>query len=105
MDMNTLLPIIVQVIMGIIGGQAVGAALTQAAMGQLPKILGGAIGGVGGAAILGSLLGGGTVDPAAAAAAASGLGSSLNLQNIIGGAGGGAILTGIIGAVMGAMKK
>jgi hypothetical protein len=104
MDMNTLLPIIVQVITGIIGGQAVGAALKQTALGQLPKILGGAIGGVGGAAILGSLLGG-TVDPAAAAAAAGGLGSALNIPNIVGGAGGGAILTGIIGAVMNAMKK
>lgn len=105
MDMNTLLALIVQVIAGVIGGQAVGAALKQAALGQLPKILGGAIGGVGGAAILGSLLGGGTVDPAAAAAAAGGLGSALNLNNIVGGAGGGAILTGIIGAVMGAMKR
>ncbi|MCG7509100.1 hypothetical protein L4923_29110, partial [Mesorhizobium sp. IRAMC:0171] len=60
--METLLPIIVQVVTGIIGGQAAGAALQQAAMSQLPKILGGAIGGVGGAAILGSLLGGGAVD-------------------------------------------
>lgn len=103
--METLLPIIVQVITGIIGGQAVGAAMKQAAMTQLPKILGGAIGGVGGAAILGSLLGGGAVDPAAATAAANGLGSALNLNNIVGGVGGGAILTGIIGAVMNAMKK
>ncbi|TIS61590.1 MAG: hypothetical protein E5W93_07210 [Mesorhizobium sp.] len=105
MDTNTLIAIVIQVITGVIGGQAVGAALKQAALGQLPKILGGAIGGVGGAAILGSLLGGGTVDPAAAAAAAGGLGSALNVQNIVGGAGGGAILTAIIGAVMGAMKK
>jgi len=105
MDMNTLLPIIIQVITGIIGGQAVGVALKNAAMGQLPKILGGAIGGVGGAAILGSLLGGGAVDPAAAAAATSGGGSGLTLNNIVGGAGGGAIVTGIIGAVIGAMKK
>ncbi|MDG4882178.1 hypothetical protein [Mesorhizobium sp. WSM4884] len=102
MDTNTLVAIVVQVIAGIIGGQAVGAALKQAAMGQLTKILGGAIGGVGGAAILGSLLGGGTVDPAAAAAAA---GSAFNLPNLAGGVGGGAILTGIIGAVMNAMKK
>ena len=105
MDMNTLLPIIIQVITGVIGGQAVGAALKTAAMGQLPKILGGAVGGVGGAALLSSLLGGGTIDPAAAAAATSGLGSALNVQNIVGGAGGGAILTAIIGAVMNAMKK
>lgn len=96
--METLLPIIVQVVTGIIGGQAVGAAVKQAAMSQLPKILSGAIGGVGGAAILGSLLGGGAVDPAAAAGA-------LNLNNILGGAGGGAILTAIVGAVMNAMKK
>lgn len=102
MDTNTLVAIVVQVIAGVVGGQAIGVALKQAAMGQLTKILGGAIGGVGGAAILGSLLGGGSVDPAAAAAAA---GSALDLKNILGGAGGGAILTGIIGAVMNAMKK
>ena len=41
--METLLPIIVQVITGVIGGQAVGAALKNAAMGQLPKILSGEI--------------------------------------------------------------
>ncbi|EXL04392.1 hypothetical protein [Aquamicrobium defluvii] len=103
--METLLPIIVQVVTGIIGGQAVGAAFKQAAMGQLPKILSGAIGGVGGAAILGSLLGGGGIDPSAATAAAEGLGVAINLNNILGGAGGGAILTGIVGAVMNAMKK
>ncbi len=100
--METLLPIIVQIVTGIIGGQAVGAAVKQAAMGQLPKILSGAIGGVGGAAILGSLLGGGGIDPAAAV---EGLGGALNLNNILGGAGGGAILTGIVGAVINAMKK
>ena len=105
MDTNTLIAIVVQVIAGVVGGQAIGVALKNAAMGQLTKILGGAIGGVGGAAILGSLLGGGTVDPAAAATAAGGLGDTLNLKNLVGGAGGGAILTGIIGAVMGAMKK
>lgn len=98
--MDALLPIIIQVITGIIGGQAVGAALKQAAMSQVVKIISGAVGGVGGAAILGSLLGG-TVDPAAV----GGLASSLNVENILGGAGGGAILTGIVGAVMNAMKK
>lgn len=104
MDMNTLLPIIVQIITGIIGGQAVGAAFKQAVVGQLPRILGGAIGGVGGAAILNSLMGG-SIDPAAVTDAVSGLGGSLNIENIVGGLGGGAILTGIIGAVMNATKK
>jgi hypothetical protein len=100
--MEAILPIIIQIVTGIIGGQAVGAAVKQAAMGQLPKIISGALGGVGGAAILGSLLGGGAVDPAAAM---GGLGGALNLENIVGGAGGGAILTGIVGAVMNAMNK
>ena len=99
--MEAILPIIIQIVSGIIGGQAVGAAIKQAAMGQLPKIISGALGGVGGAAILGSLLGGGAVDPAAM----GGLGSALNVENILGGAGGGAILTGIVGAVMNAMNK
>jgi hypothetical protein len=100
--MEAILPIIIQIVTGIIGGQAVGAAVKQAAMGQLPKIISGALGGVGGAAILGSLLGGGAVDPAAAM---GGLGGALNLENIVGGAGGGAILTVIVGAVMNAMNK
>lgn len=96
--MEALLPIIVQVITGIIGGQAVGAALKQAAMGQLPKILAGAVGGVGGGAILGSLLGGGA-DPATAGAMGGLLGDA------VGGAGGGAILTAIVGMVMNSMNK
>ncbi len=95
--MESLLPFIIQVITGILGGQAVGAAFSQAAMGQLPKILSGAIGGVGGGALLGSLLGGG--DPATAGA----LGGVLS--SAIGGAGGGAILTAIVGAIMKAMNK
>jgi len=102
--METLLPIIVQIITGIIGGEAVGAAFSRAAMTQLPKILSGAIGGVAGGAILNSLMGAGA-DPAAMAEAVGGLGSSLNIQNIVGGAGGGAILTAIVGAIMGAMKR
>jgi len=89
---------------GIIGGQAVGAAVKQAAMSQLPKILSGAIGGVAGGAILNSILGG-SIDPATVAQAAQGLGASLNLNNIVGGVGGGAILTAIVGAVMNSMKK
>jgi hypothetical protein len=80
---EALLPIITQVIAGVVGGQAVGAALKQAAMGQLPKILSGAIGGVAGGQILGALVGGGAL-----------------LGDAIGGAGGGALLTAIVGMVM-----
>ena len=48
-----------QVITGSLAVEAVGAAFKQAAMRQLVKILSGAIGGVGGGAILGNLLGAG----------------------------------------------
>jgi len=93
---DALLPIIIQIVTGVIGGQAVGAAFKQAALGQLPKLLSGAIGGVAGGQILGALLGGG----AAATDAASGGALGGLLGDVIGGAGGGAILTGIVGAVL-----
>ena len=93
--METLLPIIVQAVTGIIGGQGVGAVLKQAAMSQLPKILSGAIGGVAGGQILGGLMG----DPATAGALGGMLGDA------IGGVAGGGILTAIVGAVMGMNKR
>ncbi len=95
--MESLVPFIIQIITGVIGGEAVGAAFRHAAMGQVATILSGAIGGLGGGAILGSLTG---VDPAAAAGAMNGI-----LTNVIGGAGGGAILTAIVGAIMSSMNK
>lgn len=95
-EVDALLPIITQVIAGVIGGQAVGAAFKQAAMGQLPKILSGAIGGVAGGQILAMLVGGGA--DAATGGALGGL-----FGDAIGGLGGGAILTAIVGAVMKSM--
>jgi hypothetical protein len=50
--METLIAIIVQAVTGIIGGEAVGAAFKQAAMGHAAKIISGAIGGIGGGALL-----------------------------------------------------
>ena len=47
--MDALLPLLIQIVTGVLGGQAIGAVLKQAAMGQLPKILSGAIGGLFGA--------------------------------------------------------
>lgn len=98
--MEAILPIIIQIVTGVIGGQAVGAAIKQVAMGQLPKLLAGGIGGVAGGAILSSFMGGAAgADPAAVGAIGP------LIDDIIGGAGGGAILTGIVGAVMNSMKK
>src|SRR5262245_9550546 len=92
---SVLVQIIVQAVIGSRGGQAIGAGISQAAMGQLPKILSGGIGGIAGGQILGKLLS----DPATASAM-GGL-----LTNVVGGAGGGAILTAIVGAVMKSMNK
>jgi hypothetical protein len=64
--MEAILPIIVQIVTGILGGQAVGAVLQQVAMSQLTKILSGAVGGVAGGTLLSSFLGGAAgADPAA----------------------------------------
>ena len=89
--MEALWPIIVQIVGGIIGGQAVGATIKQAAMSQLPKILSGAIGGLGGGQL---------IDMLATSGAMEGLAG-----DAVGGVGGGAILTAIVGMVMKSMNK
>ena len=93
-------PIIIQIVTGIIGGEAIGTAVSKS-MPHIVKIISGAIGGVAGGQILEALGVGG------AAAAGTDLGGALSnwLPNIVGGAGGGAILTAIVGAVMGNMKR
>lgn len=93
--MDALLPIIIQAVTGIIAGEAVGAAFKQAAMSHVAKIISGAVGGVGGGAILGGLLG----DPATAGAMGGMLGDA------VGGLLGGGVLTAIVGAIMGGMNK
>jgi hypothetical protein len=42
LDVETILPIIVQIVTGILGSQAIGAVLQQVAMSQLTKIISGA---------------------------------------------------------------
>ena len=78
--MEALLPIIIQAVTGVLGGEAIGTVVKKAAMGHGAKILSGIIGGVGGA--LSGLLG-----------------------DAVGGAVGGGVLTGLVGVVMGAMNK
>ena len=80
-----------------VGGGVVGGMVKKVAMGMLPKLLAGGLGGIGGAGILASVLGGGD------ASSAMDMGSLIN--NIGGGLVGGGALTGIAGMVMGAMKK
>ncbi|WP_367718431.1 hypothetical protein AB2N04_08855 [Nitratireductor sp. GISD-1A_MAKvit] len=90
--MEALLPIVVQAVTGVLGGEAIGSVVKKAAMGHGVKILTGIIGGVGGGALLSGMGGD--------ASALSGL-----LGDAVGGAVGGGVLTGVVGAVMGAMNK
>lgn len=85
--MEALLPIIIQVVTGIIGGQAVGAALKQVDVSQVVKVISGAVGGVGGGMLLDTLAGGGGA-----------LGSMVG--DAVGGVAGGGVLTAIVGMVM-----
>lgn len=89
--MEALLPIIIQVVTGIIGGQAVGAALKQVDVSQVVKIISGAVGGVGGGVLLDMLAGGGALGGMAGDA--------------IGGVAGGGVLTAIVGMVMKQMSS
>ena len=102
--METLMPIIIQAVSGIVGAGVAGTVVKAAAMANLPRILSGAVGGVAGGTLIASLLGGGAVDPVAtaeAATAASGLDIGALLGQVLGGAVGGGALTALIGAVTG----
>lgn len=80
--MESLMPIIIQVVTGILGGQAVSAAIGGAVMGQLPKLLSGGVGGLLGGFALNQFTGG-AVDPAAAGALSGMLGDALAVPAVV----------------------
>lgn len=84
--METLVPLITQIIAGAIGGNAASAALKQQAISSVARTIAGAVGGIGGGILL-SLMGG--------EAAMTGL-----IADGIGGLIGGGVLSSIVGAVM-----
>lgn len=92
--MESLLPIVIQIVTGVIAGNSVSSILKQAALGPIGRTLAGAIGGVGGSFIL-SALGGGDLTSAMGALAGG----------AVSGAAGGAIMSGGIGAILGMLKK
>jgi uncharacterized membrane protein YeaQ/YmgE (transglycosylase-associated protein family) len=55
--MESLLPIIIQLVAGAVGGNVGGAALKNSSLGGLGNTIAGALGGVGGGSLLGPLLG------------------------------------------------
>ena len=86
--METIINLIIQLIAGVVGGNAAGAALKNYDLGNLGNTIAGAIGGIGGGQILQAII------PAIATAAAdSGLDPGAILGQIVGGGAGGAILT------------
>jgi uncharacterized membrane protein YeaQ/YmgE (transglycosylase-associated protein family) len=98
--METIVNLIIQLIAGVVGGNAAGAALKDYNLGNLGNTIAGAIGGVGGGQILQALI------PAIESAAAGGnLDLGAIVGQIVGGGAGGAILTVIAGLVKGMMAS
>lgn len=103
MDITSL---IIQLIIGAVGGNAAGKALPDKSLGTTGNTIAGAIGGVGGGWILDMILGSGAVaTDAAAGAAASGLDIGAIIQDVAGGGIGGAVLTVVVALIKGAMNK
>jgi hypothetical protein len=93
--METLIPIIIQAISGAAGGGIVSNILKQAGAALLPKLIAGALGGIGGGQILGGALGGILGgDPA------GGMDIGNILGQVVSGAGGGGVLAAIAGALL-----
>ncbi len=94
---SSLVSLIIQLISGAAGSGLLAKMVSQFNLGPIGNLITGAIGGVGGGNILGSLLGAGT----AAAAGGGDLGSILT--QIVGGGVGGPILTAIVALIRNAI--
>jgi hypothetical protein len=94
--METIIPLIIQAISGAAGGGIIGNLVKSAGMTLLPKLIAGAVGGVGGNAALGGIIG---------AASTGGLDVTSIISQVLSGGIGGGVLTAIAGLVMNAMKK
>lgn len=103
--METLLPIIIQLVAGAAGGGGIASVLKNVNLGGMGNMIAGAVGGVGGgqlASILGLI--GGAGGAAVTGEPASGLDFGNLIGSAISGGAGGAILTGIVGSIMGGKK-
>lgn len=89
----------IQIIAGAIGGNAVGAGMKDASLGNAGNTIAGALGGLGGGQILQALI------PAIVGAAGSGIDIGSIVGQLVGGGVGGAILTAIVGLTMKAMAN
>jgi len=94
--MEALLPLIIQLVAGLIGGNAAGSALKEKSLGTTGNSIAGGIGGIVLGQILQAIMGGGVGD---AGAAMSGMDLGKIVTDIVGGGAGGAILTAIVGMI------
>jgi len=97
--MEMIINLIIQLVAGVVGGNAAGAALKDYNLGGIGNTIAGALGGVGGGQLLQVAI------PAIAAAAGGNLDVGAILGQIVGGGAGGAILTVIVGLVKSMMAS
>jgi hypothetical protein len=97
------LGIIIQLILGAVGGNAGAAVVKNANLGTTGNSVVGAVGGIILGQIIAHFTGAAPVDPAAAAATANSMGDII--QSVIGGGVGGAVLTVIAGLIKNSMNK
>ncbi|MBZ0230084.1 MAG: hypothetical protein K8F58_16760 [Bauldia sp.] len=95
----TLINIILQIVAGVIGGNAVGGGMKNLSLGTAGNTIAGAIGGLGGGQLLNLLV------PALQGAAGGGLDIGSIVGQIVVGGVGGAILTAVVGPIKNAMAK
>jgi len=95
--MESYLPLIIQLVAGVIGGNAAGSAMKDRSLGTTGNSIAGAVGGGIVGQLLQALMAGGAMD---GAAAASGLDLGSLVTDIVGGGAGGAILTAVLGLLM-----
>ncbi len=92
--------LIIQLILGAIGGNGAGAILKNQSLGTIGNTIAGVVGGGLGGQILGKLLNSGAVDAAGAAMQGGDM-----VSNIAGGGIGSAVLMIIVGVIKGMMDK
>jgi uncharacterized membrane protein YeaQ/YmgE (transglycosylase-associated protein family) len=102
-DEMNLVPLIVQLISGAVGGNIAGALMKKFNLGPIGNSIAGLVGGGLGGQLLSMLTAGGT--SAAMAATSSGLDLSSILSSVCGGGVGGAVVMAIVGLIKGQMTK
>jgi hypothetical protein len=97
--MESIINLIIQLVAGVVGGNAAGAALKDYNLGGFGNTIAGAIGGVGGGQLLQAII------PAIAGAAGGGVDLGAIVGQLVGGGAGGAIVTIIAGLVKSMMAS